>query len=60
MKDSKTYQIYLTIPVYPKGIFLGSHKSGQLSISAPLCENCKGIISFISQEAKDEFIKNFK
>lgn len=46
------------IPVWPESMFVGKSKV-VLASNAPLCED-KGLISFISQELKDEYIRNYK
>ena len=47
------------VPVYPDAINILKITCANLSPQAPLCED-KGLISFISQELKDEYIKNYK
>lgn len=59
MRGSKTYEMLKTIPVFPKGVFLGEHNACAFAVNAPLCEE-DGYISFVSEEAKDEYIENFK
>lgn len=59
--SEKQLEFYESVPVYPE-FTSKSFRKAQITISiyAPLCEDDRGRVSFISQEAKDRFLKTYR
>lgn len=52
-------RFYSTIPVYP--LFSSSYIANwSFAVNAPLCEDDNGHVSFVSEEAKQRFLREYK
>lgn len=59
MKESRILTILRKIPVYPEAIWVRPQDSYNFSCNAPLYEDDNGNISYVSQEAKNEYLRNY-
>ena len=56
---SKIMEVLKEIPIYPDGIKLGKNQNLNFAPETPICEE-NGFFSWISQKAKDEFMKSYE
>lgn len=59
MRESKVLTILKKIPVYPESMWVRPQDSYNFATNAPLYEDDNGRISYVSQEAKDEYLRNY-
>lgn len=59
MRESKVLTILKKIPVYPEAIKVRPQDSYNFATTAPLYEDDDGRISYVSQEAKDEYLRTY-
>lgn len=59
MRESRVLTILKKIPVYPESIWVRPQDSYNFATTAPLYEDDNGNISYVSQEAKDEYLRNY-
>ena len=52
-------RFYSSIPVYPH-FSSKYYAKWSFAVSAPLCEDDNGHVSFVSEEAKQKFLKEYK
>lgn len=57
---SKNTEILERIPVYPQSIYIPNKINCNFAVDIPLCEGKEGNISFVSQEAKDNYINKYR
>ena len=58
MRESKVLTILKKIPVYPDSLKIRQQDSDHFDSFAPLCEE-NGEVSYVSQEAKDEYLRSY-
>lgn len=56
---SKIMEVLKEMPIYPDGIKLGKNQNLNFAPETPICEE-NGFFSWISQKAKDEYLKDYK
>lgn len=59
MSESKVHNWMRNIPVYPDSVWMRPKDSCKLPSSALLCED-EGRVSYISQEAKEEYLRDYQ
>lgn len=59
MRESRVLTILKKIPVYPESMWVRPQDSYNFATTAPLYEDDNGRISYVSQEAKDEYLRNY-
>lgn len=58
MRESKVLTILKKIPVYPESMKIRQQDSDHFDSFAPLCEE-NGEVSYVSQEAKEEYLRTY-
>lgn len=56
---SRILEALKKMPVYPDGVKLGKDQNLNFAPETPICEE-NGFFSWISQEAKDEYLEEYK
>lgn len=57
---SKILEVLKEMPIYPDGIKLSKNNQNlNFGSDTPICED-KGVFSWISQKAKDEYLDSYK
>lgn len=59
MRESRVLTILKKIPVYPESMWVRPQDSYNFATNAPLYEDDDGNVSYVSQEAKDEYLRTY-
>lgn len=59
MRESKVLTILKKIPVYPESMKVRQQDSDHFDSFAPLYEDDDGNVSYVSQEAKEEYLRTY-